>query len=179
MNAIKMMSISLALAILSLMTIATASAKADKTVAGTGVSDAGVAGITGGAIAGIVVALESNGQAVATTTTDDQGHFSFANVRVGTYDVKCSTGRIDDDAAKSGVSAMDDWSAPVTLQVTMTPRDAMTGQASGREASTGMATGKRMHSPVTITKTYDKTTPMLSITVPADMDADVTGTVSY
>ena len=176
MKANKVLLVTLCMALFSMLIICTASAKADKTVVATGAS---AAGISGGVIAGIVVALESNDQAVATTVTDDQGHFSFAKVRGGTYDVKCSTGRIDDNAARGGVSAMDDWSAPVTLQVTMTPRDISTGQASGREAGSGMATGKRMHNPITITKTYDKATPMLSITVPADMDADVTGTFSY
>lgn len=65
------------------------------------------------------------------------------------------------------------------------PRDVATGQSSGkrthtdeqsptsevkRDAASGMPTGKRTHKPITITKTLDKSSPVLMAT--ADLDSD-------
>lgn len=56
------------------------------------------------------------------------------------------------------------------------PRDVATGQASGiavnepGSSSSGVAAGKRMHKPITVTKTLDKASPVLLATV--DLDGD-------
>lgn len=155
----------------------------------------------GDPIPDIDVQLQQGGQVVAKTVTDVHGNFSFKDVAAGTYAVRCvPKSDAHGSAAKGGgITAMDDWEAPVSLQMVvstrdvssgmstgkaMSPRDSSTGQASGkaaapREAGSGMATGKRMHKPFTITKELGRESPTLAVTVPSDTVADVAGTLVH
>ncbi len=151
---------------------------------------AGLAGLPaawatpGAPLKGVDVKLGRNGQMVAMTRTDPGGGFTFSNVPEGTYELRFSP-----PMATGKTMMMDDWQA-AAVTVTVTPREASSGMATGRSAAgataggvisprdpaSGLPTGKRMHKPFVITKELDKATPLLmGITVEGGTVADLGG----
>ncbi len=95
---------------------------------------------------------------------------------VGTYAVQVVW-------TKGGVTATDDWSkiqqsaiastsAPASYSVTMKTKP--NASVAPPDHNTGALTGRRQHSPLTITKQVDASTPRLApfVLVASDMDAD-------
>jgi type VI protein secretion system component Hcp len=105
----------------------------------------------GDPIPGIDVRLENtNGGKIFKCKTDADGNFKFDNCPEGTYSVSFSYQKISYSYGKQTEGSLD----AQTLEV-KSPRDIATGQASG----------KRMHKPFTITKEFDKASPILMLTI--------------
>ncbi|MBS1902473.1 MAG: hypothetical protein JSS75_02060 [Bacteroidetes bacterium] len=123
-------------------------------------------------------------------------HIMMKGPRQSTKTVDCSNGACSADGLAPGewtVTIVDANGKPLTsgkYKLTMSwsivsPRDAASGQASGkmatapRDVATGQASGKRQHKPITIVKEWGASSPQLRVASPSGAEAGDTFTVSF
>ncbi|QOJ01372.1 MAG: carboxypeptidase regulatory-like domain-containing protein [Phycisphaeraceae bacterium] len=122
-------------------------------------------GQTAGAIAGLVtteagrpvpgaaVVLSRDGQAVARTTTNDDGRYDFANLRPGQYGLEASKRGVGNGAARAEVRAGETTRAPIVLRAPAPTTGAIVGQVSSGGAPVAEAGVALVHDGVVVAQT--------------------------